>query len=135
MGLTVAAAIFSLFCLVLFVSTSTAAAISTTTTAASAPTSPDVSRNISATTNTTTTTAASVTTTQSELNLWTYLPREWSRMCTVDYDANNDVDATITCHVTVSERAQWRLADLRTSLTSLVESSGLEVKVVESRND
>ncbi|KAK7114345.1 hypothetical protein V1264_000420 [Littorina saxatilis] len=64
-----------------------------------------------------------------ELNLWNYLPRDWSSMCTVDYQANHDVNATITCDVKAGDEAQWRLVDLRSSLTSLVESTGLEVAV------
>ncbi|XP_070191997.1 toll-like receptor Tollo isoform X2 [Littorina saxatilis] len=64
-----------------------------------------------------------------ELNLWNYLPRDWSSMCTVDHQADPDVNATITCDVKAGDEAQWRLVDLRSSLTSLVESTGLEVAV------
>ena len=131
MGLSLAMVAVSTFCVVLCISGNTAAAISTTTTAttASVPTWPDLSDNVSTPTNTTTTTTTTVksVTTSPELNLWTYLPREWSKICSVDYDVDSEVDATISCHVTASDHAQWRLADLRTSLASLVESSGLEV--------
>ncbi|XP_076470071.1 uncharacterized protein LOC143300349 isoform X2 [Babylonia areolata] len=80
---------------------------------------------------TTTTTAmnSAAATDPSALNLWDYLPKTWSSLCSVDYDRDPDVNATIVCHVTPHQKTRWRLADFRESLTSLVASKHYEMAV------
>ncbi|KAL8613887.1 hypothetical protein ACOMHN_032877 [Nucella lapillus] len=78
-------------------------------------------------TTTTTTTITIPASNSSVLNLWDYLPHAWSAFCSVDYTLNSNVTATIICHVTPHQKTTWRLDDFRKSLSSLVNSTGIEL--------
>jgi hypothetical protein len=66
----------------------------------------------------------------SELNLWHYLPRSWSSMCTVDYANDAQVNVTIGCRIPRDDKPLWRLADLRPALEPLESALRLKVKTL-----
>ncbi|XP_076470839.1 uncharacterized protein LOC143300794 isoform X2 [Babylonia areolata] len=69
-------------------------------------------------------------TASNSFDLLTYLPSAWNRFCSVQYDVDPDVNATVSCRVTPQFPVLWRLADLRNSLNvTFVESAKLEIAV------
>ncbi|KAK7505249.1 hypothetical protein BaRGS_00003411 [Batillaria attramentaria] len=62
-----------------------------------------------------------------DFNLSRQLPASWMSICQVLDDRSDDVNATITCHVTPGDDVEWRLADLRSSLAPIVDSGPYEV--------
>ncbi|KAK7114330.1 uncharacterized protein [Littorina saxatilis] len=70
---------------------------------------------------------ASASTSSSSSDFWTSLSPAWQSSCDVQYDVDNDVNATLNCHVTRQDRGLLRLADLRTALGSGANSTGLKI--------
>ncbi|KAL8571716.1 hypothetical protein ACOMHN_060802 [Nucella lapillus] len=59
-----------------------------------------------------------------------YLPAEWSTFCDARYDVDDDVNVTVTCHVTPEVPVLWQLSDLRDSLNeTFVDSTNLKLSV------